>query len=271
MLEESAATQPALIVTTGDTIQSYRNARAETEWQAAEQMWAPYKQIPLYLTPGNHDVWNPFSAALYRKYTGRELHYSFDYGPAHFTVLDNSEVDALTAEEMAFLESDLKAHAAQPLKFVLSHRPSWVLPVMMNSPDFELQRIAKQYGVQYVIAGHLHGLIESVLDGVTYISAPSAGGNLRSTKQYEDGWFYGYMQVDVSPAGTSIHVKELGAPFGKGRTTAISDWGKAGLVQRRSFSSALRIICRPVPPAAVRIDSGWNCTASMATHDAGPP
>jgi hypothetical protein len=198
-------------------------------------MLAPYKRIPFYPAAGNHDVWNAFSADLYRRHMGRDLHYSFDYGRAHFTVLDNSRVESFTPEELAFLASDLKAHAAQPLKFVISHKPSWVVSVMMNSPDFELHRIVKQFGVQYVIAGHLHELMQSVLDGVTYISAPSAGGNLRSTKKYEDGWLYGYMEVEVNlranPASTSIRVKELGPPFGKGRSTALSDWGKAGLLQ----------------------------------------
>jgi len=233
VLEEAAATNPALILTLGDTIEGEHNATAEAEWLDVERMLAPYKRIPVYLTPGNHDVWNAFSADLFRKHSGHELHYSFDYGRAHFTVLDNSRVETFTPEELAFLTSDLKAHAAQPLKFVISHKPSWAVSVMMNNPDFELHRIAKQFGVEYVIAGHVHGLFESVLDGVTYISAPSAGGNLRSTRQYEDGWFYGYMQVDVSPGSASISVKEIGPPFGRSRTTALSDWGKTGLVQRR--------------------------------------
>jgi hypothetical protein len=105
---------------------------------------------------------------------------------------------------------------------------------MMNSPNFELHRIAKRFGVQYVIAGHVHGMFQGTLDGVTYISAPSAGGNLRASMKYEDGWFYGFTQFDVTPAGVSVRIQELGAPYGKGRSSALTEWGKGGaLLQAR--------------------------------------
>jgi hypothetical protein len=84
--------------------------------------------------------------------------------------------------------------------------------------------------VKYVIAGHLHGMVQAEVDGVTYISAPSAGGILRASRKYEDGWFFGYMPVEVRGAEVSIGVKELGAPFGRGRASGLADWGKSGLV-----------------------------------------
>jgi Icc protein len=228
VLKGAASQDPAFILSVGDTIEGLRTATAETEWQQVEKMLAPYKRIPLFLTPGNHDVWNEPSAALYRKYSGHDLHYSFDYGRAHFTVLDNSRTETYTPDEIAFLTDDLKAHAAQPLKFIVSHKPVWAMSVMVNSPNFELHRIAKRFGAQYVIAGHVHGMMHAQLDGVTYISVPSAGGNLRATKKYEDGWFYGYMVVDVKSAAATVTVKELGEPFGKGRSTALAEWGKPG-------------------------------------------
>ena len=43
--------------------------------------------------------------------------------------------------------------------------------------------MAKQYGVCCVIAGHVHQLIHADLDGVTYVSLPSAGGHLRLSRQ----------------------------------------------------------------------------------------
>src|SRR6202042_2866172 len=113
---------------------------------------------------------------LFERYAGHPLHYSFDCGQAHFTILDNSGSDQMPAAELAFLESDLKAHAAQPLKLVILHRPSWIIDVAMRNPDFPLHRLAKQYGIQYVIAGHIHQMLHLELDGVTYVSLPSAGG-----------------------------------------------------------------------------------------------
>jgi hypothetical protein len=175
-------------------------------------------------------VWSAESARLYEKYSGHATHYSFDAGDAHFTILDNSRTDELTAAELAFLEADLKQHEKQPVKFVVSHRPSWILKVVLNDPDFELHRIAKKYGVRYVIAGHVHEMLHADLDGITYISMPSAGGHLRGEGKYGDGWFFGYTVVDLRGGEATFRIQEIGAPFGKGRSTDLPAWGKAGLL-----------------------------------------
>src|SRR5260370_19644623 len=91
---------------------------------------------------------------LFPKVGATPPHYSFDQGPAHFTILNNSRSDELSAAELTFLEKDLKAHAAQPVKFVFSHRPSWLISVALHNPDFALHQLARQYGVRYVIACH---------------------------------------------------------------------------------------------------------------------
>ena len=210
---------PAFIVTVGDTIQGGNDATAEAEWQQIP----PFKAIPLYLAPGNHDIWSEASENLFIKHAGHPPHYSFDYGPAHFTILDNSRTEQFSPAELAFLEEDLKAHQDQPLKFIVSHRPSWILNVTFGSPDFELHWIAKKYGVRYIIAGHIHKLAHAEVDGITYISMPSAGGHLRDTGKYEDGWFFGYALVD----GSDITFKQLDGP-----ATKLSDWGLAGLILR---------------------------------------
>ena len=107
-----AATQPAFVLSTGDTIQGLNDATAEAEWREVRRLLEPYRRIPLYLAPGNHDIWSDASERLFRKYAERAPHYSFDSGGAHFAVLDNSRSDAWPAGELAWLESDLREHAA---------------------------------------------------------------------------------------------------------------------------------------------------------------
>ena len=57
---------------------------------------------------------------------------------------------------------------------------------------FPLHRLAKKYGVQYVIAGHVHEMLHFTLEGIEYVSMVSSGGHLRASGKYEDGWFFGY-------------------------------------------------------------------------------
>ena len=149
--KEIAAESPAFVVSVGDTIEGMNDAGAEAEWRQANQILELYRRFPLYLAPGNHDIWSAASERLFRRYAAHTPHYSFDYGQAHFTILDNSRSDELPAEELVYLEADLKAHAGQPLKMIVSHRPSWLLNVALQNPNFPLHQLARRYGVQYEI------------------------------------------------------------------------------------------------------------------------
>ncbi|MGB7763347.1 MAG: metallophosphoesterase [Bryobacteraceae bacterium] len=230
--KEVAAENPAFVLSVGDTIQGMDDAVAEAEWREIEGMLRPYRRYPLYLVPGNHDIWSAESERLFQRHAGHAAHYSFDYGQAHVTVLDNSRSDELAAGELAFLEADLKAHAGQPVKMIVSHRPSWLVNVALGNPKFELHQLARRSGVQYAIAGHVHQMLRLSLDGVTYVSMASSGGHLRLSRAYEDGWFFGYALVEVHGGSAEFRIKELSSPHGEGRITKLTNWGMTGLIQR---------------------------------------
>jgi predicted phosphodiesterase len=229
---ETNLEHPAFIVTVGDTIQGLNDRTVETEWEEAEAVLAPYRRYKIFFTPGNHDVWSQASARAYVEHTKRPLHYGFDFRQVHFTVLDDSESEQFPAEELTFLEKDLAAHEKQPVKFIFSHRPAWILQVVLGNPAFPLHQLALRYGVKYVIAGHIHQMLHFELDGVTYLSMASSGGHLRESKLYERGWFFQHTLAEVRGDKVKFEIKELTAPYGKGRVTVPGDWGAAGLVKR---------------------------------------
>ncbi len=203
VLQQAAASTPAFVLTVGDTIQGLNDATAESEWKDIDRILAPYRRIPLYLAPGNHDIWSTVSERLFRQYAGHPPHYSFDHAGAHFAVLDNSRSDLLPAAELEWLEADLREHAEVPVKMVISHRPSWLFDAALGNTNSAFHKIAKRYGVCCVIAGHVHQLIHADLEGITYFAAPSAGGHLRLSGKYEDGWFFGWTNVEVK--GREVH------------------------------------------------------------------
>jgi 3',5'-cyclic-AMP phosphodiesterase len=223
---------PDFVISVGDTIEGGDDLTLDAQWQQIVHILAPYRRYRLFLTPGNHDVWSVASAQAFEKYSKRPLHYSFDYRQAHFTVLDNSRSDTMPAEELAYLQKDLQIHQKKPIKFIFSHRPSWILQVVLGNPDFPLHRLAKRYGVKYVIAGHVHEMLHFEVDGITYLSIASSGGHLRGSKRYEDGWFFQHTLVTVRDASVNFKIKELGPPFGHSRVTQPADWGAAGLLKR---------------------------------------
>lgn len=226
---EASLEHPAFVVTVGDTIEGGDDSTMDAEWQQIIQLLAPYRRYRIFFTPGNHDIWSIASAQAFEKYTRRPPHYSFDFEQAHFTVLDNSRSDQMPAEELAFLEKDLQSHQKQGVKFIFSHRPSWLLQAILGNPNFPLHQLAKRYGVKYVIAGHIHQMLHFELDGITYLSMASSGGHLREDKKYSRGWFFEHTQVTVNGDSVDFAIKELSPPYGQARVSKPADWGPAGL------------------------------------------
>jgi len=104
------------------------------------------------------------------------------------------------------------------------------LVALVSGDDSKRDKLAKKYGVQYVIAGHVHQLLHIDFDGVTYLSVTSSGGHLRASEKYEDGWFFGQTLVDVQDQSVTFQIRELKPPHGQGRVTSLKDWGKFGLL-----------------------------------------
>ena len=228
---ETDADHPDFVVNVGDTIQGGDDSTIDSEWERISGLLAPYRHYKFFYVPGNHDVWSVASAQAFEKFTGKPLHYSFDYGGAHFTMLDNSRTEFLPAEELAFLQKDLQLHERQKVKFIFFHRPSWILKVLLRNADFPLHKLALQYGVKYVICGHIHEMLRFELDGVTYLSMASSGGHLRGPRTYAKGWFFQHTLVTVHGEQVRFEIKELAAPFGEARITKPEDWNPAGLKQ----------------------------------------
>ena len=224
VLREIEADHPDFTISVGDTIDGGDDLAIDAQWTEAMNILRPFSRHPIFLVPGNHDVWSIASAMAFEKYSKHPLHYSFDFKQAHFTVLDNSRSDSLSNDEIAYLSKDLELHEKQPLKFIFSHRPSWILQMFMRNPNFPLAQLAKKYGVRYIIAGHVHEMMHFKLDDIDYISIASSGGHLRDTKEYQKGWFFGHVLVNVKENLAAFQIKEAKPPAGEGRITSLGDW-----------------------------------------------
>jgi 3',5'-cyclic-AMP phosphodiesterase len=210
---------PDFVMNVGDSIQGGRDSTAAPEWQALRKLWSRYR-YPLYLTPGNHDIWSAASREVYEKQTGHPAFYSFNYHNAHFVLLDNSAApdlsDSLPGDQMQFLTRDLERNREREPKFIFFHKPLWLIPVMLQNSRFAFHQLIAKYGACFVVSGHVHRYVQERLDGVTYLAAPSSGGKLKG-QGFGEGWFYGHVAVTVKGAQVEIVVKEIGPPWGQGR------------------------------------------------------
>jgi Icc protein len=211
-----SALHPDFVINVGDTIQGGNDATVEAEWRALRPLWDRSK-LPQFFTPGNHDIWSDISRRIYEKETGHPAFYGFNYQDAHFTVLDNSRTESLSGQQMEFLERDLQQNKGRDPKFVLFHKPFWLIPIKFQSSQFPFHQLIQRYGVRYVISGHGHQYVRGVQDGIVYLEAGSSGGKLKG-QGFAQGWFFGQIFAHVTAANVEMTVKEVGQPQGQGRS-----------------------------------------------------
>lgn len=141
------------------------------------------KTIPFYYIPGNHDD-GPFYESFFAQPQAKSVNgineghtYSFNYGKTHFTMIDSNswglfemnavnsglEVDPKTkkciADTIAWIKEDLASKEARNANWrilILHH------PYTDSFNNKYIVPIAEQYGVNLVIAGHLHYYVKAI-------------------------------------------------------------------------------------------------------------
>ncbi len=210
VLEEIERMKPDFVVGVGDMIEGYSN-----DTTAVKAEWREYMgllealSMPIYLTPGNHDIWDSTSEDLYRRLAG-EPYYSFDVEDLHFIILDNSrwlEAGDFPQEQIDWLARDLAASRGAAATFVVYHGPQWFETVALGEPD-QLHPVFSEYGVDAVFNGHYHTYFSGEYDGILYTTVGSSGG-------YADpgitGLEYHFVWVTVDGGDISIAPIKMGA------------------------------------------------------------
>ena len=136
--------------------------------------------IPFQSCRGNHED----SGILFAKYFpypfAGSRYWSFDYGPAHFVVVDQYESYAPGSAQYSWIQNDLET-TTQPWRFVVLHAPGWSAggghrnkkPVQQY-----LQPLFVQYGVSIVFGGHNHYYARAVVDGIQHLTIGGGGAPL---------------------------------------------------------------------------------------------
>lgn len=108
------------------------------------------------------------------------LYWSFDYGPAHFVMLDAYSDFGVGSAQYNWLEADLAA-TTKTWKFVAIHEPGWSAGGgHENNITFQtdLQPLIQQYGVAMVLAGHNHYYARAMVNDVVELTVGGGGAPL---------------------------------------------------------------------------------------------
>jgi hypothetical protein len=171
-----------LVVSVGDLVS---DGRYESYWTSEffnpsyTNVVSMLSRLPYQSAMGNHEE----DGILFTKYFpypfegGR--YWSFDYGPAHFAMVDQYSDYSTGSPQLDWLAADLAA-SAKRWKFVLLHEPGWTAGGHENNPSVEayLQPLCVQYGVSIVFGGHNHYYSRAVVSGVQHVTTGGGGAPL---------------------------------------------------------------------------------------------
>jgi len=172
----------SIIISVGDLVS---DGNSESDWD--NQFFDPsylniqkmLATLPYQSCMGNHEG----SGVLFKKYfpypfkAGR--YWSFDYGPAHFAVLDQYTSYSPGSAQLTWLENDL-ASSTKPWKFIVLHEPGWSAGGHSNEVPVQLyiQPLCEQYGIPFVFGGHNHYYARAEVNGVQHITTGGGGAPL---------------------------------------------------------------------------------------------
>ncbi len=172
--------KPAFMIHTGDI----SHLSKPSEFDDADRIISQ-SRLDVHYVPGEHDFLDP-DRKLYMDRYGKAAKgagwYSFDANGVHFIGLVNvfdlkaGGLGNLGAEQLEWLEADLKGRSASTPIVVFAHIPLWtVYPEWGWGTQDSGQALTylKRFGSVTVLNGHIHQVMQKVEGNVTFHTARS--------------------------------------------------------------------------------------------------
>jgi Icc protein len=172
--------KPAFMIHTGDISHSAKASEFDDALQLINGAG-----LDVHYSPGEHDILDHKTRDAYLERFGKGAGggwYAFDHGGVHFVSLNNvvdlkkNGLGSLGAEQLEWLEDDLKGKSASTPIVVFCHIPLWMI-----APEWgwgtedsggALAYLAP-FGSVTVLNGHIHQLMQKVEGAVTFHTARS--------------------------------------------------------------------------------------------------
>jgi 3',5'-cyclic-AMP phosphodiesterase len=172
---------PAFIIHTGDVTHTAQPKQFDDALELIKRA-----RLDVHYAPGEHDILDPATRTAYLERFGEGATgggwYSYDHSGVHFVSLVNvvdlkkNGLGSLGAEQLAWLENDLKGKTSSTPIVLFCHIPLW-----MVAPDWgwgtedsaQALGLVSRFGSVTVLNGHIHQLMQKVEGAVTFHTARS--------------------------------------------------------------------------------------------------
>jgi 3',5'-cyclic AMP phosphodiesterase CpdA len=172
--------KPAFMLHTGDVT----HLSKPEEFDTADQILKSAK-LDAHYVPGEHDVIGDDGKQFFARFAKEATQggwYSFDHGGVHFVALINvmgfkpGAGGSLGAEQLAWLDKDLKARGPSTPVVVMAHMPLWSIYPQWGwatEDGPEALGLLKRFGSVTVLNGHIHQVVQKVEGNVSLRTAMS--------------------------------------------------------------------------------------------------
>ncbi|MCP4634385.1 MAG: metallophosphoesterase family protein, partial [candidate division Zixibacteria bacterium] len=172
----------SFILSVGDLVS---NGNSESDWDhqffdpAYSNIQSMLGNLPYQSCMGNHEG----SGVLFVKYFPYPYvdrrYWSYDYGPAHFVVIDQYTNYLPGSAQYQWIEDDL-ASTSKPWKFIYLHEPGWSAGGHENNHTVQnyIQPLCEEFGVSIVFAGHNHYYARAVVNDIHHVTTGGGGAPL---------------------------------------------------------------------------------------------
>ncbi len=180
-LVNSMSIRPQLIIHTGDITHLSR----PEEFDTAEQLLSQLAVSELHTVPGEHDVADTTVSEYFNRFgkaSNNKGYYSFDHAGVHFMALINvlhfkpGGLGALGAEQLRWVNDDLRGQSASTPIVVFAHMPLWSIyePWGWGTGDARLLiEQLRRFGSVTILNGHIHQIVQKVEGNITFHTARS--------------------------------------------------------------------------------------------------
>ncbi len=180
------AVKPDFLIHTGDLVANGLNPE---DWDRFFEIEKDLlRSIPFYPAIGNHERNAPAFFKYFIFPNGNGHYYSFDWGSAHFVVMDTNEVggseeekETFFQEQIGWIREDLRRNA-KALTFAIFHHPLYTAIQRRKASAARLaekiEPVLLRGGVAAVFSGHDHNYQHHLHAGIHYIVTGGGGAPL---------------------------------------------------------------------------------------------
>lgn len=199
LVEAANSSDIAFVANTGDSTDLASVEEFEQYAEITKNL-----EVPIYSVAGDNDIGDDGTLNLYFKYVSPENYFSWNEGSRHFVAIYNVGESALSDEQLAWLEDDLKQNEDKKITLFMQIPMDIPFAEIVNYTDNtdpvqkeKFYGLISRYTIEKIFTGHAHTHFQYILRGIP-VTITGGGGAVPNVSSFLQTEYQNhYIIVDV--------------------------------------------------------------------------